>query len=102
MAAVERIDTLYEQGTAITGVPTGFYELDNKTSGLQRGDLIIVAGRPSMGKHRVPPQPRHGGGDQGEDSPVVQHGHAGEGAAMRMIASLGGIYQHRRELQACR
>ena len=32
------------------GVPTGFYQLDDRTSGLQPSDLIIVAGRPSMGK----------------------------------------------------
>ena len=35
---------------AITGVPTGFTEFDRKTAGLQRGDLVVVAGRPSMGK----------------------------------------------------
>ena len=47
---MERIDELSRQDNAITGVPTGFKDLDQKTAGLQRGDLIIVAGRPSMGK----------------------------------------------------
>jgi replicative DNA helicase len=49
---MERIDTLYhrENASDITGVPTGFRDLDQMTSGLQEGDLIIVAGRPSMGK----------------------------------------------------
>ncbi len=49
---VERIDTLYARDNLddVTGVPTGFKDLDEKTSGLQGGDLIIVAGRPSMGK----------------------------------------------------
>lgn len=49
---VERIDQLYsrENQDDITGVPTGFVDLDRMTSGLQPGDLIIVAGRPSMGK----------------------------------------------------
>jgi replicative DNA helicase len=48
----ERIDNLYHQDNPsdVTGVPTGFTELDQKTAGLQPGDLIIVAGRPSMGK----------------------------------------------------
>jgi replicative DNA helicase len=48
----ERIDHLYHQDNPsdVTGVPTGFTELDQKTAGLQPGDLIIVAGRPSMGK----------------------------------------------------
>ncbi len=49
---VERIETLYNRDdpSAVTGVPTGFADLDEKTSGLQPGDLIVVAGRPSMGK----------------------------------------------------
>jgi replicative DNA helicase len=48
----ERIDHLHSQENPsdITGVPTGFTELDSRTAGLQPGDLIIVAGRPSMGK----------------------------------------------------
>jgi replicative DNA helicase len=49
-AAVDRIDTLFRSESAITGVPTGFSDLDAMTSGLQAGDLVIVAGRPSMGK----------------------------------------------------
>lgn len=49
---VERIDMLYHRDnpSEITGVPTGFTDLDQKTSGLQPGDLVIIAGRPSMGK----------------------------------------------------
>jgi replicative DNA helicase len=38
------------KSSAVTGVPTGFHDLDMKTSGLQPGDMVIVAGRPSMGK----------------------------------------------------
>lgn len=47
-----RIDHLYSRDNpdAVTGIPTGFIDIDEKTSGLQPGDLIIVAGRPSMGK----------------------------------------------------
>ncbi len=44
------IESLFERKQAITGVSTGFLDLDRITSGLQRSDLIIVAGRPSMGK----------------------------------------------------
>jgi replicative DNA helicase len=49
---VNRIDELYNRDNPsdVTGVPTGFADLDAKTSGLQPGELIIVAGRPSMGK----------------------------------------------------
>ena len=48
--AVDRIDELYNSGGDITGLSTGFADLDRITSGLQKSDLIIVAGRPSMGK----------------------------------------------------
>jgi replicative DNA helicase len=46
----ERITALYESGAEITGVPTGFRDLDRLTSGFQPGNLVIVAARPSMGK----------------------------------------------------
>ena len=45
-----KIEKLAEKRDLITGVPTGFDKLDEITSGLQRSDLIIIAGRPSMGK----------------------------------------------------
>ncbi len=44
------IESLYERTEAITGVPSGFKDLDEYTSGFQKGDLIIVGGRPSTGK----------------------------------------------------
>jgi replicative DNA helicase len=45
-----KIEQLFEQKRLVTGVPTGFVDLDEMTRGLQAGDLIIVAARPSMGK----------------------------------------------------
>ncbi len=47
---MERIETLQKSGKSITGVPSGFTDLDNLTSGFQPGELTIVAARPSMGK----------------------------------------------------
>ena len=47
---MERIETLQKSGKSITGVPSGFVDLDEMTSGFQRSELIIVAARPSMGK----------------------------------------------------
>jgi len=47
---MDRIDTLFHSKEAITGAPTGYHEFDEMTSGLQSSDLIIIAGRPSMGK----------------------------------------------------
>jgi replicative DNA helicase len=44
------VEDLYERKEMVTGIPTGFLDLDHLTSGLQPSDLIIVAGRPSMGK----------------------------------------------------
>ncbi len=49
-ATIDRIDMLHQSGGDITGIPSGFHEFDKKTAGLQAGDLIIIAGRPSMGK----------------------------------------------------
>lgn len=46
----EMIESLYDRKEAITGVPSGFHDLDELTTGFQHGDLIIVGGRPSMGK----------------------------------------------------
>lgn len=50
--AMDQLDELYSEGNAkdATGIPTGFCDLDEKIAGLDPGDLIIVAGRPSMGK----------------------------------------------------
>ncbi len=48
--SIETIDNLYQRKENITGVPTGYHDFDIKTAGLQPSDLIVIAGRPSMGK----------------------------------------------------
>jgi replicative DNA helicase len=48
--SIETIDRLYQQKAHVTGVPSGFIDFDIKTAGLQQSDLIVIAGRPSMGK----------------------------------------------------
>jgi len=48
--SIETIDKLYQNKAHVTGIPTGYIDFDIKTAGLQPSDLIIVAGRPSMGK----------------------------------------------------
>ena len=48
--SIETIDKLYQNKAHITGVPTGYSDFDIKTAGLQPSDLIVIAGRPSMGK----------------------------------------------------
>lgn len=94
--AVDRIDTLYHSKNPITGLATGFTDLDELTSGLQPSDLIIVAGRPSMGKtvfmmnfaeHAV----------MKSDKPVLIFSleMPGHSLAIRSISSLGRIDQHK-------
>ncbi|PIU42271.1 MAG: replicative DNA helicase [Candidatus Omnitrophica bacterium CG07_land_8_20_14_0_80_42_15] len=48
--SIEVIDSLYQRKENVTGIPTGYHDLDVMTAGLQSSDLIIIAGRPSMGK----------------------------------------------------
>lgn len=47
---MDKIDTLFQSKNPITGIASGYHDLDNMTSGLQAADLVIIAGRPSMGK----------------------------------------------------
>lgn len=49
-STMDKIDTLFHSNDPITGIPTGYHDFDEMTSGLQASDLVIVAGRPSMGK----------------------------------------------------
>src|SRR5512137_2348037 len=48
-ATIDRLDMLHQNQGQLTGVSTGYHDLDRMTAGLQPGDLIVVAGRPSMG-----------------------------------------------------
>ena len=50
MAAIEQIEKLYENRGSVTGLPTGFVELDRMTSGLHPAEMVVIAARPSMGK----------------------------------------------------
>src|SRR5690606_18422753 len=49
-AIIDRLDMLAQNKGQLTGLSTGFTRLDEMTAGLQKGDLIVIAGRPSMGK----------------------------------------------------
>ncbi len=95
---VERIDELYHRDSQndITGVPTGFVDLDRMTSGMQGGDLIIVAGRPSMGKTAFSLNiGEHVAVEQGLPVAVFSMEMAGTQLAMRMLGSVGRLDQHR-------
>ncbi|OZI33853.1 replicative DNA helicase [Bordetella genomosp. 10] len=95
---VERIDELYHRDTEsdVTGVPTGFTDLDKMTSGLQGGDLIIVAGRPSMGKTTFSMNiGEHIAIEQGLPVAVFSMEMGAVQLAMRMLGSVGLLDQHR-------
>lgn len=90
--SVDRIDELYESKEAITGIPTGFADIDDKTSGLQRGDLIIVAGRPSMGKTSFAMNiAEYVAVEKEMPVAIFSMEMPGEQLAMRMLSSLGRI-----------
>jgi replicative DNA helicase len=94
--ANESITKLYHSTELITGMPTGFIDLDDKTSGLQRGDLIIIAGRPSMGKTAFAMNITENVAIK-TSGPVLVFSMEmpGEQLAMRMMSSLGRIDQHK-------
>jgi replicative DNA helicase len=95
---VERIDELFgrEGANEVTGVPTGMVDLDRMTSGLQEGDLIIVAGRPSMGKTAFSVNiGEHVAVDSGLPVAIFSMEMGGTQLAMRMLGSVGRIDQQR-------
>jgi len=94
--AVNRIEALYQSDEAITGVSTGFDDLDDMTSGLQKSDLIIVAGRPSMGKTTFAMNIAENVAiKSGLPAAVFSLEMPGESLTLRMMSSLGRIDQHR-------
>ena len=94
--AVDRITELHEKQNPITGVSTGFSDLDNMTSGLQASDLIIVAGRPSMGKTSFAMNMAENVAIQSKmPVAVFSMEMPGDSLAMRMMSSLGRIDQHK-------
>ncbi|MBT3705907.1 MAG: replicative DNA helicase [Proteobacteria bacterium] len=94
--AVDRIEELFQSGAGITGVSTGFKDLDNLTSGLQESDLVVIAGRPSMGKTSLAMNLAENAA-VGSKLPVAVFSMEmpGQQLAMRMLSSLGRINAHR-------
>ena len=94
--ALERIDELFHKDSPITGIATGYDDLDMKTAGFQRSDLIIVAGRPSMGKTAFAINIGEHAAIKGKESVAIfSMEMPGEQLAMRMMSSLGRIDQHK-------
>ena len=91
---VDRIDELYKNKSAITGVTTGFDELDKMTGGLQPSDMIVIAGRPSMGKTTFAMNLCENVAIKaGKPVLVFSMEMPADSIVMRMLASLGRINQ---------
>ncbi len=91
---INRIEELYGSSDALTGVSSGFADFDGKTSGLQKADLIIVAGRPSMGKTTFAMNIAENVAISNElPVAIFSMEMPGESLTMRMISSLGRVNQ---------
>lgn len=91
---IDKLEALIKNGKEVTGVTTGFHDLDKKTSGLQQSDLIIVAARPSMGKTTFAMNLVENA-MMSEDKPVLVFSleMPAEQIMMRMLASLSRVDQ---------
>jgi replicative DNA helicase len=95
-ASFKTIERLYEKRQLITGVPTGFTKLDELTSGLQPSDLIIFAGRPSMGKTALALDiAAYAAVEGGIPSAIFSLEMAKEQLALRMLCSEAKVDAHR-------
>ncbi|MBP1621061.1 MAG: replicative helicase, partial [Acidobacteria bacterium] len=95
---VDRIETLFNRDdpSDVTGVPTGFTDLDRMTSGLQPGDLVVVAGRPSMGKTALALNiGEHVALAAGLPVAVFSMEMGATQLALRLIGSVGRLDQHK-------
>ncbi len=94
----ERIDHLYhaENRSGVTGVPTGFVDLDVKTAGLQPGDLVIIAGRPSMGKTALALNiAEYAAVDNGLPVVIFSMEMSGMQLSTRLLGSIARVDQHK-------
>jgi replicative DNA helicase len=95
-SAIDRVGELFEQDNPITGIATGYDKFDILTSGLQPSDLIIIAGRPSMGKTAFAINiAEHAAIKEKKTVAIFSMEMSGEQIAMRMMGSLGRIDQQK-------
>ncbi len=91
---IDRIDALHQNPDAFSGVSTGYAELDKMTTGLHAGDLVIIAGRPSMGKTTLAVNIAENAAiDRKVPVAIFSMEMSAEQLTMRMISSLGRISQ---------
>lgn len=93
---VDRIDALSNLKTPITGIPTGYSDFDKLTSGLQNSDVIVLAGRPSMGKTALAMNIAEEAAIKSKiPVAIFSMEMAAEQLVMRMLSSLGRVDQHK-------
>lgn len=93
---LEHIEELSKLDSTITGVSTGYTELDEMTSGLQKGDLVIVAGRPSMGKTTFSMNiAEYAAAHKKLPVAIFSMEMPGEQLTLRMLSSMGRVDQHK-------
>src|SRR3989338_3867959 len=94
--ATDRLDVLSQSKGGITGLSTGFADFDRLTAGLQPGDMVVIAGRPSMGKTSFAMNIAEFAALK-QEKPVLVFSleMPAEQLALRMISSLGRIDQHK-------
>ena len=104
VALLDRVNELHDNGAEeVTGVRTGFYDLDRMTAGLQKGDLIVLAARPSMGKTAFALNiAEHVSVQEGLPVLVFSMEMGASQLALRMVGSLGRIDQQRLRTGALR
>ena len=93
---MERIQTLAESDSPITGIRTGYHDLDSLTAGFQRADLIIIAGRPGMGKTALAVNIAETAAIKDKHSVAIfSMEMPAEQLTMRMMSSFANIDQHK-------
>jgi replicative DNA helicase len=91
---IDRIDMLHQNPGAFTGIPTGYTDLDRLTAGLQAGDLIVIAGRPSMGKTTLAVNiAEYAAIERKVPAAIFSMEMSAEQVTLRMISSLGRVSQ---------
>ncbi len=91
---IDRLDLLHQSPGEIRGVPSGFTQLDRKTTGFQAGDLIVIAGRPSMGKTTLAVNIAENAAiAKGVPSAIFSMEMSAEQLTLRLISSLGRVNQ---------
>ena len=93
---MERIESLHGAGARITGVPSGFKDLDERTAGFQPSDLVIVAARPSMGKTALCLNiAQHAAIEQGKGVAIFSLEMSKEAIVQRLLTSEARVDAHR-------